>query len=82
MDHVADTESCEEASLSLAREIAGGGPIALRMAKNAINAGFETELHTGMEIEEACYAQLLPTRDRLEGLKAFAEKRQPKFTGE
>lgn len=82
VDHAADAESCEEAALSLAREIAASGPVALRMAKAAINLGSETEIKTGLRIEEACYAQVLPTKDRLEGLKAFAEKRRPVFTGE
>jgi methylglutaconyl-CoA hydratase len=35
-----------------------------------------------LAIEEACYAQVIPTKDRLEGLKAFAEKRKPEFVGE
>jgi len=38
-------------------------------------------LGTGLAIEEACYAQLLPTKDRLEALMAFAEKRKPVFEG-
>jgi len=42
----------------------------------------EVDLASGLKLEEAVYAQLLPTRDRLEGLKAFAEKRKPVYTGE
>lgn len=52
------------------------------MAKAAINGGCEVDLASGLALEEACYAQLLPSRDRLEGLKAFAEKRPPRYTGE
>jgi len=52
------------------------------MAKAAINGGLEVDLHTGLTLEEACYAQLIPTKDRLEGLKAFAEKRAPSYKGE
>ena len=59
-----------------------GGPVALRMAKAAISLGSEVDLGSGLRLEEACYAQLIPTRDRLEGLKAFAEKRPPVYTGE
>jgi len=82
VDIFEDGDTCEAAALSLAREIALAGPVALRMAKAAINLGAETELSTGLRIEEACYAQVLPTKDRLEGLKAFSEKRAPIFTGE
>lgn len=56
--------------------------MALRMAKFAINAGLDTDLATGLRIEQAAYAQVIPTADRLEGLKAFAEKRKPQFRGE
>lgn len=57
-------------------------PLSLRAAKVAINHGMEVDLASGLKLEEAVYAQLLPTRDRLEGLKAFAEKRKPVYTGE
>ncbi|XP_060923179.1 methylglutaconyl-CoA hydratase, mitochondrial [Limanda limanda] len=69
-------------ALELAREINPQGPIAVRMAKLAINQGIEVDLSTGLAIEEACYAQLIPTKDRLEGLAAFKEKRRPNFKGE
>ncbi len=57
-------------------------PLALRMAKAAIDGGAEVDLHSGLALEQACYAQLLHTKDRLEGLRAFAEKRAPRYTGE
>ncbi|KAM9734612.1 methylglutaconyl-CoA hydratase, mitochondrial [Menidia menidia] len=69
-------------ALELAREINPQGPIAIRMAKLAINQGIEVDLSTGLAIEEACYAQVIPTKDRLEGLAAFKEKRRPHFKGE
>ncbi|XP_061732825.1 methylglutaconyl-CoA hydratase, mitochondrial isoform X1 [Nerophis ophidion] len=69
-------------ALALAREINPQGPIAVRMAKLAINQGIEVDLSTGLAIEEACYAQVIPTKDRLEGLTAFKEKRIPNFKGE
>ncbi|XP_078127614.1 methylglutaconyl-CoA hydratase, mitochondrial isoform X2 [Sander vitreus] len=69
-------------ALELAREINPQGPIAIRMAKLAINQGIEVDLSTGLAIEEACYAQVIPTKDRLEGLAAFKEKRRPQFKGE
>ncbi len=44
--------------------------------------GLNVDLASGLKVEEACYAQLLHTKDRLEGLRAFAEKRPPVYTGE
>jgi methylglutaconyl-CoA hydratase len=69
-------------SLALAREILPQGPVAVRMAKEAIDRGSEVELDSGMAIEQACYAQVIPTSDRLEGLNAFKEKRKPAYKGE
>jgi len=69
-------------AVELAEEILPQGPIAVRMVKQAIRFGHEVDLSTGLAIEQACYAQVIPTKDRLEGLKAFKEKRKPEFTGE
>ncbi|XP_067005090.2 methylglutaconyl-CoA hydratase, mitochondrial [Anabrus simplex] len=69
-------------ALGIAREIVPNGPVAVRMAKLAINKGLEVDLNTGYVIEQACYAQVIPTKDRLEGLAAFSEKRIPRYTGE
>ncbi|PNF37949.1 Methylglutaconyl-CoA hydratase, mitochondrial [Cryptotermes secundus] len=69
-------------ALELAREIVPNGPVSLKMAKVAINASLEVDLNTGNIIEEACYAQVIPTKDRVEGLIAFKEKRTPIYTGE
>lgn len=58
------------------------GPLAIRMAKRAINEGFEVDMASALALEEECYEQLLNTKDRLEGLAAFAEKRKPNYAGE
>ncbi|GFR40227.1 hypothetical protein Agub_g795 [Astrephomene gubernaculifera] len=81
-DYVVPDEQVYEKALQLAEQIVRSAPLALRQAKSAVNRGLEVDLHTGLAMEEALYAQLLPTRDRLEGLKAFAEKRKPRYTGE
>ncbi len=78
---VAAGSALEEAK-ALAREILPNGPIALRMAKQAMNRGLEVDRDTGLAIEQACYAQVIPTQDRLEGLAAFKEKRRPIYRGE
>uniref|UniRef100_A0A3Q0RNM6 Enoyl CoA hydratase domain containing 2 n=1 Tax=Amphilophus citrinellus TaxID=61819 RepID=A0A3Q0RNM6_AMPCI len=69
-------------ALSLAREILPQAPIAVRMAKEAISRGVEVDIGSGMAIERMCYARVIPTRDRQEGMAAFIEKRPPQYTGE
>jgi methylglutaconyl-CoA hydratase len=86
VNHVVAQNSSGDAaylkSLDLAREILPNGPVAVRMAKRAINKGMQVDVGSGLAIEEACYAQLIPTRDRQEGLQAFNEKRKPQYTGQ
>jgi methylglutaconyl-CoA hydratase len=69
-------------ALVLAREILPNGPVALRMAKLAVNRGLDLDRDAGMAFEEDCYAQVIPTWDRLEGLAAFRDKRRPKYRGD
>jgi methylglutaconyl-CoA hydratase len=52
------------------------------MAKIAIDEGTGGSLDHGLKVEELCYAQVIPTKDRLEGLAAFKEKRTPNYIGE
>ncbi|KAI0489149.1 hypothetical protein KFK09_028991 [Dendrobium nobile] len=69
-------------ALQIARDINEKGPLAIKMAKKAIDEGMlQVELASALSIEEECYAQLLHSQDRLEGLAAFAEKRKPKYAG-
>lgn len=69
-------------ALKLAEEILPNGPVGVKMAKRAINKGVSVDLGTGYAIEEDCYQQLIGTKDRLEGLAAFNEKRKPNYIGE
>lgn len=66
----------------LAKQIEENAPLAVRQAKFAINRGLETDIMTGMALETKAYETLIPTKDRLEGLRAFKEKRKPRYTGE
>lgn len=66
-------------SFELSDEIKNQGPIAVRLAKVAIDKGLDVDLHTGLVLEQACYAQVIGTKDRIEGLAAFKEKRLPKY---
>lgn len=67
---------------SWAHEIAAAAPLALKQAKYAIDAGYDRDLQAGLALETRAYLQLVNTKDRLEGLAAFAEKRQPCYRGE
>ncbi|KAL1022524.1 hypothetical protein UPYG_G00028830 [Umbra pygmaea] len=77
-----DGDAAYKEALSLAREILPQAPIAVRMAKEAMNRGMEVDVTSGMAIERMCYARVIPTRDRVEGMAAFLQKRPPCYTGE
>jgi enoyl-CoA hydratase len=64
-----------------AAEIASKGPISVRLAKEAIDAAFETPLSAGVELERKSFYLARASEDADEGLKAFLEKRKPDFTG-
>ncbi|AMA73709.1 MULTISPECIES: enoyl-CoA hydratase-related protein [Aneurinibacillus] len=66
----------------LAEEIMQNGPLAVIQAKYAINYGTEVDLKTGLKIETKAYETIIPTKDRVEALNAFSEKRKPQFRGE
>ncbi len=78
---VAPLGSLLDEAKALAAEIGKNGPIALRMAKRAIDKGMEVDLATGLAIESTCYEVIIPTEDRVEGLAAFREKRKPVYSG-
>ncbi|KAM1158762.1 hypothetical protein ACFX15_031400 [Malus domestica] len=69
-------------ALEVARNINEKGPIAIRMAKKAIDEGLEVDKTSALALEEHCYEKTLNTNDRLEALSAFAEKRKPKYNGD
>ncbi|XP_028138303.1 methylglutaconyl-CoA hydratase, mitochondrial [Diabrotica virgifera virgifera] len=85
VNHVVEQNENNDAAfrkaLSIAEKILPNGPVGVKMAKKAINKGLEVDLATGLAIEEACYCQLLPTKDRIEALVAFKEKRRPNYIG-
>jgi enoyl-CoA hydratase/carnithine racemase len=70
-----------EAALELAGRVASQPPIAARLAKQAVIAADETTLSAGLEEERRLYELAMATEDRVEGMKAFLEKREPKFEG-
>lgn len=71
-----------ETAKQLAREIMANGPYAVRLAKEIIDRGAETDLHTGLRLEEKAFGLTFATHDQKEGMKAFLEKRKPSWKGE
>lgn len=70
----------QEARL-MAEQIASHAPLAVRAAKSALLGASDLPLEEGLQWESECYERVLFSHDRLEGLKAFAEKRRPAFAG-
>jgi enoyl-CoA hydratase len=68
-------------ALSLAELVAGRAPLAVQMAKAAIQMGQDVDLRSGLAIERLSQALLYGTEDKLEGTTAFLEKRPAKFQG-
>ncbi len=82
VNKVCDSDSLLDECKKMAAMICETGPIAIEQAKYAINYGLETDLHTGLALESNAYWVTIPTKDRLEGLAAFREKRKPVYKGE
>jgi enoyl-CoA hydratase/carnithine racemase len=70
-----------EAALELARTIASRPPIAARLAKQAVLGAEETAMSAGLAQERRLYELAMGTEDRIEGTRAFLEKRRPEFEG-
>jgi enoyl-CoA hydratase/carnithine racemase len=70
-----------EDALATARNIAENAPLAVRQAKKSIHYGLQMDLATGYRFEIEAYNQLIGTEDRKEGVRAFNEKRKPRFRG-
>jgi enoyl-CoA hydratase/carnithine racemase len=81
VNHVVKPEDLIDECMKMADMIAETGPIAVEMAKYAIDKGIETDLATGLAIESNAYRVTIPTEDRTEGLTAFREKRKPCYKG-
>jgi enoyl-CoA hydratase/carnithine racemase len=69
-------------ALELARTVAERPPIAARLAKQAVLTADDTSLSAGLEAERRLYELSMATEDRVEGMRAFVEKRKPEFRGE
>ena len=69
------------AALETAAVIAGNAPLSVRQVKKSVRYGGQMELRTALRFEVEAYNHLVDTEDRMEGVKAFNEKRKPDFKG-
>ena len=81
VNHLVPAGQARARALEIAQVIAENGPIAVRQAKKAVSWGSETDLETGMALAIEAYNVTVTTDDRLEGVRAFNEKRKPRFQG-
>jgi enoyl-CoA hydratase len=81
VNRVAPLDSYLDEAKTLAAEIAARAPIAVRLAKKAINTVFETPLNAGLELERNLFFMLFSTQDQKEGMDAFINKRKAQWQG-
>ncbi len=70
-----------EEAKGTAKKIARQAPFAIKLAKSAINKGYEMDLDTGLAYEVESVSMAFSTNDSKEGMKAFTERRKPEFKG-
>jgi enoyl-CoA hydratase/carnithine racemase len=81
LNRVCEPAELMPAALDTARTIAGNAPLSVRQAKKSIHYGLQMELRTAFRFEIEAYNHLVDTEDRMEGIRAFNEKRRPVFRG-
>jgi enoyl-CoA hydratase/carnithine racemase len=81
VDEVVPAGSARERALELATVIAGNSPVGVRNAKAAMRLGYDTDLASGLRIEDERWAATAFSADRAEGVAAFNEKRRPTWPG-
>lgn len=81
VDRLAPQGQALEEAVKLAQVITSRAPVAVRLAKEAIDKGWDLPLEEGQQLEARLFGQTMATEDKDEGAKAFLEKRQPNFQG-
>ena len=81
VNRVVEGDGWLDEAMALAASVATRPPIAARLAKQAVIAAEETALSAGLESERRLYELAMATEDRVEGMNAFVEKREPEFEG-
>ncbi|WP_273852635.1 enoyl-CoA hydratase/isomerase family protein [Guptibacillus spartinae] len=78
---MAESSQLKEKTVEIANQIISKGPMAVMMAKLAVNMGADTDMKTALLIEKLSQAILFASEDKNEGTRAFLEKRKPVFQG-
>ena len=81
VNKVVPVESYLEEAIKLGGQITRMSPVAVRLAKESINRAYETHLDEGLHFERKNFYLLFASEDQKEGMRAFIEKRKPKFKG-
>jgi len=81
VNKVVPVEMYLQESVALAKEIAQMSPVAVQLAKEAVNRAFETHLDEGLHFERKNFYLAFASEDQKEGMKAFIEKRKPAYKG-
>lgn len=81
LHRVVEPANVMEEAKAIAEKLANTPPVAVQMAKLALNTGSDVDVHSGLIVEAACFGNAFATEDRQEGLNAFLEKRKPEFKG-
>lgn len=76
---VVPNEQLLEASKEWAAKLAAKPGVAMRTLKTAVNVGAQLDLEDALTFESVCFGNVFSTEDRVEGMKAFAEKRKPVY---
>jgi len=74
-------DELQERAADWARRIAANAPLAVRATKESVLRGLSTTLEEAYAIEQELSSTIFSTEDAKEGPKAFAEKREPRWTG-
>ena len=81
LNRLVPPENLEKETMALARKIALGPPIAIRLMKLQAYKGLQTDMETALEMAAACETITLTSEDHKEGVAAFREKREAQFKG-
>ncbi len=81
VNRVTPADETLPAAVELARKVASRAPLAVRMAKSAILEAQDAPLERGLAFERHSFYLLFGTQDQKEGVRAFLDKREPRWTG-